>query len=281
VYIPGQPYAGGPLPKRQNATGVLTSVDIGSGKVRWRNPLPYPAEGGVLVTATGLAFTSDVSGNIYAFDAASGKQYWKNAIGSGVVAPISAYSIDGVEYLAVVAGKAGNQQTPNLPPSAGSVVVVYRLGGTNAIVNDAKDQVAVANYSNNVGESAAPALQSTGSAPYTAQQVAQGKEVYANACAICHGANLQGISAPALTGPGFGHSHLTAAQVRTVVTQTMPLTSPGSLKPEEYASVMAYMLSYDCVKPAGDGQQPFPTTDLPALQQVQVGGNTCAPKAAQ
>jgi hypothetical protein len=43
---------------------------------------------------------------------------------------------------------------------------------------------------------------------------------------------------------------------------------------------MAYMLSYDCVKPAGNGQQPFPTKDLPALQQVQLGGNTCAPKTA-
>lgn len=280
-YIPGQPYTGGPLPKRQNGTGVLTSVDIGSGKVRWRNPLPYPAEGGVLITATGLAFTSDVSGNIYAFDASSGKQYWKNAIGSGVVAPVSAYSIDGIEYLAVVAGKPGNQQTPNLPPSAGSVVVVYRLGGTNTIVNDAKDQVAVANYSDNVGESAAPASGSTGQAPYTAQQVAQGSQVYAQACAICHGATLQGISAPALTGPSFGHAHLSAAQVRTIVTQTMPLTSPGSLKANEFASVMAYLLSYDCVKPNGGGQQPFPTGDLAALRQVEIGSTTCAPKSAQ
>src|SRR5262249_48938462 len=34
-YIPGQPYTGGPLPKRQNGTGVLTSVDVNTGKVRW------------------------------------------------------------------------------------------------------------------------------------------------------------------------------------------------------------------------------------------------------
>jgi mono/diheme cytochrome c family protein len=182
-------------------------------------------------------------------------------------------------HLAVVAGKAGNQQTPNLPPSAGSVVVVYRLGGDGTIVNDASGQVALANYTSGVGESAAPTRVSTGSAPYTTQQVAQGRQIYANACAICHGANLQGLSAPALTGPSFGRSHLTAAQARVVVTQTMPLTSPGSLKPDEYASVMAYMLSYDCVKPSDEGQQPFPTTDSPALQQVQIGGTTCAPKS--
>ncbi len=278
-YIPGQPYTGGPLPKRQNATGVLTSIDVSTGKLRWRNALPYPAEGGVLITATGLAFTSDVGGNIYAFDAASGHQYWKDFTGSAVVAPISAYSLNGIEYLAVVAGKAGNQQTPNLPNSEGSRVIAYRLGSVPTIVNDATGQVALADASNSIGgEARGPLPKSTGSAPYTTQQVAQGSQVYAKACAICHGANLQGMSAPALTGPGFGHSHLNASQLRTVVTQSMPLMAPGSLKPDEYASVMAYLLSYNCVKPAGGGQQPFPTTDLPALQQVELGGATCAPK---
>lgn len=100
-YIPGQPYEGGALPRRQNATGVLSAVDVDTGKLRWRNALPYPAEGGVLVTSTGLAFSSDVGGNLYAFDAA-GHQYWKDETGSSIVAPISAYSVNGTEYLVVV-----------------------------------------------------------------------------------------------------------------------------------------------------------------------------------
>jgi mono/diheme cytochrome c family protein len=232
-----------------------------------------------LITATGLAFTSDVGGNIYAFDAASGHQYWKDFTGSAVVAPISAYSLNGIEYLAVVVGEAGNQQTPNLPTSKGSRVIAYRLGRAPTVVNDATGQVALANAPNGIGgESGGSSSQSTGSAPYTTQQVAQGSQVYAKACAVCHGANLQGMSAPALTGPAFGHSHLNLSQLRGVVTQSMPLMAPGSLKPDEYAEVMAYLLSYDCVKPAGGGQQPFPTTDQPALQQVELGGATCAPK---
>jgi cytochrome c len=119
---------------------------------------------------------------------------------------------------------------------------------------------------------------STGSAPYTQQQVTQGSEVYASKCAVCHGANLRGISAPALTRPGFGRSHLNASQLRSVVTQTMPLTAPGSLKPDDYAAVMAFLLGYDCVRPSGGGQQPFPITDLPSLQQVELGSATCAAK---
>jgi hypothetical protein len=59
----------------------------------------------------------------------------------------------------------------------------------------------------------------------------------------------------------------------------MPLTAPGSLTPDDYASVMAYMLSYDCVKPAGNGKAPFPTTDDPGLTKVTVGAKTCPPAA--
>ena len=277
-YIPGQVYSGGPFPRRQNGTGVLSSVDVNTGKLRWRNALPYPAEGGVLITSTGIAFTSDVGGNVYAFDAATGRQYWKDFTGSAVLGPISAYSVNGIEYVALVVGQAGNQQTPNLPPSEGSRVIAYRLGNAPTIANDTTGQVALASAKNGAGGESEPPAKSTGSAPYTKQQVAQGSDVYGKDCAVCHGANLQGISAPALTGPGFGRSHLNASQLRTVVAQTMPLTAPGSLKPDEYAAVMAFLLSYDCVQSAGDGQQPFPTTDLPGLQQVELGGATCPVK---
>jgi mono/diheme cytochrome c family protein len=279
VYVPGQPYEGGALPRRRNGTGMLSAVDVSTGRLRWRNALPYPAAGGVLVTSTGLAFTSDVGGNLYAFDAATGHRYWKDDTGSSIVAPISAYSIDGTDYLAIMVGEAGNQQTPNLPATEGSRVIAYRLGEADPIVNGTEGQVASANAPNGRGgESEGPPEKSTGSAPYTPQQVARGGEIYSKECAVCHGASLQGISAPALTGSSFGRSHLNASQLRTVVTQTMPLTAPGSLKPDENAAVLAYLLSYDCVQAAGGGQQEFPTSDLPELQQVELGSATCPPK---
>ena len=278
-YIPGQPYEGGPLPRRQNATGTLSAVDVHTGKLRWRKALPYPADGGVLITSTGLAFTSDVGGNLYAFEAATGHQYWKHDTGSAIVAPISAYSINGTEYLAVVVGEAGNQQTPNLPSSEGSRVIAFTIGTAQTIVNDTTGQVALANAPNGRGgESEGPPDKSTGTAPYTKEQVAQGGAIYAKDCAVCHGAELQGVSAPALTGPSFGRAHLNAEQLRTIVVQTMPLTAPGSLKPEEYADIMAYLLSYACVQPSGGGAQPLPSEDLPALRQVELGSATCMPK---
>jgi mono/diheme cytochrome c family protein len=178
-----------------------------------------------------------------------------------------------------VVGEAGNQQTPNLPTTEGSRVLAYSVGSAEPSVNSSTGQVALATASMGPGrESEGPPQRSSGSAPYTKQQVGQGGEIYTKECAVCHGANLQGVSAPALIGPSFGRSHLNGSQLRTVVVQTMPLTAPGSLKPDEYAAVMAYLLSYDCVQPAGGGQQEFPTKDPPGLQQVELGSATCPVK---
>ena len=227
-YIPGQVYSGGPFPKRQNGTGVLSSVDVDTGKLRWRNSLPYPAEGGVLITSTGLAFTSDVGGNVYAFDAATGHQYWKDFTGSAALGPISAYSVNGIEYVALAVGqKRKPASRPVLPPSEGSRVIAYRMGNAPTIANDTTGQVALANVNNGFDQvEVRVSGQVYGFCAYTKQQVAQGSDVYAKDCAVCHGVNLQGVSAPALTGPGFGRSHLNGSQLRTVVTQTMPLTRP-------------------------------------------------------
>ena len=275
-YTPGLPYAGGPLPKRQPATGSVTAIDISAGKVAWRLQLPYPGQGGVLVTKTGVAFTSDLRGRIYALDAKSGKELWHDDTGSQIVAPLSAYAVGSTEYIATVVGQAGNQHVPNLPPSAGSFVIAYALNVKQPVVSDAQGQTAVSGGPTNTPASSASAAE--GSVPYTPAQMNTGKMVYEKQCLSCHGAQLQGVSAPALTGPSFGHAHLNVSTVRTIVTTQMPLTAPGSLTPDEYAAVMAYLMAYNCIKPANGGAKRFPTTDLPANKTVTFTGATCQVK---
>ena len=90
-----------------------------------------------------------------------------------------------------------------------------------------------------IAQAAKPAL-------YTDAQATAGAAVYASSCAACHGTQLEGVAAPALKGPAFGEmaaaQSLTAGALLDVIANTMPQSDPGSLKPDEYAAVTAYIL---------------------------------------
>ena len=81
---------------------------------------------------------------------------------------------------------------------------------------------------------------------YTADQATAGAAVYSQSCAACHGPQLEGVAAPALKGSVFGEmataQSLTADSLLDVIVNTMPQSDPGSLKPEDYAAVTAYVL---------------------------------------
>jgi cytochrome c len=83
--------------------------------------------------------------------------------------------------------------------------------------------------------------------------VAAGREIYAQKCAVCHGATGRGGPMDALVG-GAG-TLATARPVRTVgsfwpyattlydfVHRAMPFTTPQSLSPDETYAVVAYVL---------------------------------------
>ena len=79
---------------------------------------------------------------------------------------------------------------------------------------------------------------------FTAEQAARGKEKTVAECGSCHGEMMEGALAPTLMGDDFiGHWY--DAKLRELadkVTMTMPAQSPGSLTPEDYADVLAYLL---------------------------------------
>ena len=105
---------------------------------------------------------------------------------------------------------------------------------------------------------------------YTADQAIAGAAVYAQSCAACHGAQMEGVAAPALKGPALGDmaaaQGLTAQSLLDVVANTMPQSDPGSLKPEEYNAVTAYILQQNNY-PAGTAAL---TTGAAALKDAKV-----------
>jgi mono/diheme cytochrome c family protein len=95
--------------------------------------------------------------------------------------------------------------------------------------------------------------QSTGAGVYTEAQAKAGQTIYTAQCSMCHGVKLEGVSGPALAGGDFiaKWSGQTADDLRDIIATQMPLTSPGSLKPAEVLSVLAYILQQNKF-PAGD-----------------------------
>jgi polar amino acid transport system substrate-binding protein len=106
---------------------------------------------------------------------------------------------------------------------------------------------------------------------HTEAQAEQGEQTYAQQCASCHGAKQQGAAAPAIAGVAFLKKaqllEWSVADLRTIVVTTMPRSNPGSLSPQQYADVLAYLLDRDCY-PAG--QQPFPTTAANAIKDAKL-----------
>lgn len=109
-------------------------------------------------------------------------------------------------------------------------------------------------------------------ASYTVEQAHAGLGVFTANCVSCHGANLQGVAAPGVAGTEFltsaKNNKWTLADLRTLVVENMPLNNPGTLTPDQYAQVMAFLLASNCY-PAGS--KPFPKTDSPSFASVKVG----------
>jgi mono/diheme cytochrome c family protein len=105
---------------------------------------------------------------------------------------------------------------------------------------------------------------------YTEAQAKRGEKVYGDNCVTCHGPKLQGTdtAGPTLTGPDFvnGWKDMTVAALFAKISSDMPSSAPGSLKPEEYADVLSFVLSSNKY-PAG--QQELPT-DPAALKGVKM-----------
>lgn len=87
--------------------GLLSRIDLQTGKLQWQHRTAEPLVGGVLATAGGLVFTGEGNGSFDAFDSGSGQLLWQYHAEAGVNAPPITYEIDGIQYVAVAAG--GNQ----------------------------------------------------------------------------------------------------------------------------------------------------------------------------
>ena len=92
---------------------------------------------------------------------------------------------------------------------------------------------------------------------YTEAQAGRGEAVYQNHCAFCHLEDLSGFRGLPLTGPEFiarwNEPGVTLENFLSFVTSAMPQEEPGTLRPQEYLDVVAYILQANGY-PAGDSE---------------------------
>ena len=90
--------------------GEGQALNVDTGKLVWtHNYAKSPNWGPMLATAGGLVFTGGTNDRrIHAFDASTGKLLWEFPTNSGIVAPPTSFSIDGRQYIAVLAGWGGD-----------------------------------------------------------------------------------------------------------------------------------------------------------------------------
>jgi mono/diheme cytochrome c family protein len=93
-------------------------------------------------------------------------------------------------------------------------------------------------------------------AVFTAEQAARGQRVFTTVCSVCHGRSE-------FTGPIFALTWMAepVGNLFQHISTAMPQDRPGSLAPEEYAAVVAYMLQLNGRVP-GDRELPADASAL-------------------
>jgi glucose dehydrogenase len=109
-------------PTQDPRWGLLSAIDLATGKIAWQNKTAQPLIGGVLATAGGILFTGEGDGNFNAYNSQTGEMLWQAKSEFGVNAPPITYTIDGVQYIAVASG--GNSI---FGYKQGDAVLVYAL----------------------------------------------------------------------------------------------------------------------------------------------------------
>nr|WP_240048911.1 PQQ-dependent dehydrogenase, methanol/ethanol family [Parerythrobacter lutipelagi] len=159
--------------------GKLMAWDPVKQEARWTVEFPGPWNGGILTTGGGLVFQGNSSSEFSAYNAKTGDKLWSFPAQTGIVAPPITYTVDGEQYVAVLAGWGGAYAITadgDLVNSQGPVrnvsrLLVFKLGATGEL----------------------PAEKELAELPLDpppsradAQTIAAGGTSYARYCAVCH-----------------------------------------------------------------------------------------------
>jgi quinohemoprotein ethanol dehydrogenase len=166
----------------QTIHGYLRAWDPIAQKEAWSVEHPGAWNGGILSTAGGLVFQGNAVGFFNAYDARTGKPLWSIPTQTGVIAAPMTYTVNGEQYIAVVAGwggafpiTAGDGNAKGTLSANRSRVLAFKIGGTATLPEP-------------------PATAPVKAVPRVGNDAAakRGFAVFHSYCAVCHGDSAVG-----------------------------------------------------------------------------------------
>ena len=159
--------------------GHLSAWDPVQQKEIWRVERPTPVNGGLLSTAGNLVFEGTAQGNLEAYRADTGQKLWSADAQSGVVAAPMTYTVNGEQYVAILAGWGGAfpLATGEIALSSGrtqniSRLLAFKLGSKASLPP--------------LPQFTPPQLKPPRSTA-TAATIHRGEALFQNICSPCHG----------------------------------------------------------------------------------------------
>ncbi|HVZ47519.1 MAG TPA: PQQ-dependent dehydrogenase, methanol/ethanol family, partial [Gemmatimonadaceae bacterium] len=176
VVRPTPPELEAELAKREDLKfadrGAMIGWDPVARKPRWRTINPGNGiDGGTLATAGDLVFAGGGNNELIAYNASTGERLWSFDAQTGVAAGPVSYELDGVQYIAVAAGR-GLQ--PYYQPNY-SRLLVFKRGGTASLP---------------IAATYVPPPLNPPASTASADTLARGAELYGQNCVQCHGNNI-------------------------------------------------------------------------------------------
>jgi quinohemoprotein ethanol dehydrogenase len=230
--------------------GFLTAYDMTTGKISWQDKFPESCYSGAVTTAGGLVFVGQNNGELKAFDVKTGKELWSFQTGAGANTTVTPFEDEGEEKIAIYAG--GNSLAAT---THGENFWVFSLKGTmeelkglegkaEGTQHAGEETEGEAGEEAGAGEEAEEAEKAEGGEEAAAggtADAAAGKEVFAEQCSVCHGADGHGGNG----GPDLRTMPLAKTQAGAEKQVTnggggMPAFG-GQLSEEEISNVAAYV----------------------------------------
>ena len=166
-----------PLDLRKHA--ALKAWDPVAQRLVWQVPtVGWWDHGGVLATKGGLVFQGSVDGHLRAYDARSGRLLKDIDTGSSIIAAPMTYSLDGVQYVAVMAAAGGGLWYLPHPENA-----AYKYGNAGRILAFRLDGAATPKPAPLPPLEPVPAPPPN---PASTAMIARGQALFAANCATCH-----------------------------------------------------------------------------------------------